>query len=163
MAIYNTSYGGERREGDTKAQSILWPPLATLNRSWTWVTQASLSPCMKGKPDLKDLCTSTRCLTYRGELRFRERLFPLHPGGHLLLSVWARPWGLKWELPALDTLQTSSYLLLTKPHEESITVPVSEMKKQDRGGKSLAPVIIESGSEFRSVCSHCFDRSTALR
>ena len=61
-----------------------------------------------------------------------------------------------------ERFTTASYLLLTKPHEESVSVPVSEMNRQDRG-KSLARVMRESGSEFRSVCSHCFDHSMALK
>lgn len=79
------------------------------------------------------------------------------------------PFGLNTAMTTEETTSstehftTASYLLLTKPHEESVSVPISEMNRRDRGGKSLAQVMIESGSEFRSVCSHCFDRSMALK
>ena len=79
------------------------------------------------------------------------------------------PFGLNTAMTTEETpsstehFTAASYLLLTKPHEESISVPISEMNRQDRGGKLLVRVMIESGSEFRSVCSHCFDHSMGLK
>lgn len=111
--------GGGGAGCSTKALSIPWPPLASLNRSWTWVTRASLSLCMKGKPDQKDLFTRIRCLSYQGELRRRERWL----GGHLLLLVWTRPWRLKRHLAAPSILQPRLICSSQNPTRRALVSP----------------------------------------